>query len=88
MENDSIYWLTELKRTETELAELVNGDSSLIKTAKTDEDNITTHDIDKLIQTKLTYIGYCKNRYDEELSKENNSTAVKSKLFIGREYGY
>ncbi|MGL5960677.1 MAG: hypothetical protein ACRCZ0_01810 [Cetobacterium sp.] len=91
MENvifDSNYWLLEVKRTETELSELINGDLSSIKTVKSDEDTTMLQDIEKLMKVKTSYISYCKNRYEEELNKENRVEKSKSILYFDREFGY
>lgn len=84
---NSEYWLKEKQKTQLELSELINGKLFSLKTAKTDEDNITKQDIDKLIKAKFKYIQFCEDKYQEELAKENQ-VQKKSLLYIEREYGY
>ena len=85
---DSKYWELEINKTEIELSQLVNGDLSCLKTAKSDEDSTTLQDVDKTIQAKLKYIQYCKNRYNEEIEKETKVQKKKSSLYLNRECGY
>lgn len=84
----SDYWLQKLNEAELELIELMSGDLSCVKTAKTDEDTTTLQDIQSLIKAKLKYISYCKQRYEEELVKENQVESKKSILYFDRECGY
>lgn len=85
---DSKYWLEEIDKTENEMSAIINGDLSTVKTAKTDEDTITQHDIDMIMKAKRSYISYCETRYQEELRKENPTSSKKQILFFPREYGY
>jgi hypothetical protein len=85
---DSKYWSLEIQKTEIELADLINGDLAMVKTAKTDEDTTTLQDIEKLMKVKTSYIAYCKSRYEEELAKENQVQKPKSILYFDREFGY
>lgn len=85
---NSEYWLKEKIKTEIELSEIVNGDLSRVKSAKTDEDVTTLQDIDNIMKSKIKYISYCKDRYEEELRKESQVQEKKSILYFDREYGY
>lgn len=86
---DSKYWFNEWQKTELELGELINGDLGIVKSAKTDEDTTTMHDIEKLISAKKQYIIYCKNRYQEELNlEEKKESIIKPITYFAREFGY
>lgn len=49
---DSNYWLSEIKKTKLELAEIINGDLFSIKSAKTSDDSTTFQDLEKMIKAK------------------------------------
>lgn len=85
---DSNYWLSEINKTEDEMAAIIHGDLSTVKSAKTDEDTITQFDIDVIMKSKSSYISYCKNKYQEALKSEQKEKAKKPILFFAREYGY
>lgn len=84
---DSAYWFNEINKTKLELAQIVNGDLSGVKTAKSDEDSTTLQDIDKIVRVKMKYISYCEEQYEDALNKEKQ-VQKKSILYFDREYGY
>lgn len=85
---DSNYWLSEIKKTKLELAELINGDLFSVKTAKTNEDTTTFHDLEQMIKAKKDYIKYCESEYEKEISKEKKTKKITSIIYFDREFGY
>lgn len=85
---DSNYWLSEIKKTKLELAEIINGDLFSIKSAKTSDDSTTFQDLEKMIKAKKDYIKYCEFEYETELAKEKKTEKITSILYFEREFGY
>ncbi|MGL5962558.1 MAG: hypothetical protein ACRCZ0_11515 [Cetobacterium sp.] len=81
------YWEEQLSITNTELAELINGDLATLKTAKTVKDVTTLQELNQIVKAKLTYRDLCEKEIIKA-KKVLEGAVEKSKLYIDRECGY
>lgn len=87
---NSVYWKSEIDKTQNYLSELIHGELAGVKSTKSSDDTITFQDIDKEIEKCQIYISYCEKQYEKALEEESGqkNEKIKSILYFDREYGY
>lgn len=87
---NSIYWKSEIERTQLYMSQLVHGEMAGVKSTKSSDDTLTLQDIDKEIKKCQTYIAYCQEELEKALEIENGtkSEKIKSILYFERDVTY
>lgn len=88
---NSVYWKSEIEKTEEVLANLIKGETAGVKSAKNDSDSLTYQDIGDFAKECRNYISYCQKQYEKALEEEGKKVKEKNKsilYFTRSEYGY
>lgn len=86
---NSIYWKSEIERTQLYMSQLVHGEMAGVKSTKSSDDTLTLQDVEKEMEKCQKYIGYCQTELEKALAEENGvDIETKSILYFERDVTY